>query len=195
MKMSLNLERYKDDAPTDVEAISLAERTELFKHYAGEKYAPLSKYVNLYNVHQAKPILDLFEGSQEKTRGLVDKIVQYLLEPGNYMTSKKEMCRVLGISYHLLLTQQMKFPIWKFVNFVICHSAIDETRGRVYQATADKAITGEHQDRRLYFELSRDIQRGGAQGSKSHGISITFINDAIKREEPRTITLEPEAEC
>jgi hypothetical protein len=64
-----------------------------------------------------------------------------------------------------------------FVNLLIWYQ-MQSAVGRVDLSTLDAAITGTHQDRRLYYERvgklkQKEVGTGGG--------TIVFLNDAIKR--------------
>lgn len=142
---------------------------------------PINQYLNLDNIAELAPILPLLLRTQPKTRRTMHAVLAfYAQDPGNVALSTRAMCAKLGLDYvNWWRLTNVRPEIMKFINHVLVSTA-QSYRGRVHVAAAEAGVTGGHQDRRLFFELTGDLKRGGGREGGGN-ITVVIKNDVITR--------------
>ena len=160
---------------------------------AGEDYwYPFHLYINANNVKQLKPYLpELLTLTKKRRQEAVEVLEFYIADSQHVKLSIPKMCEAVGINYasfHGICKE--KPAIWKFINILLIEDTREKYDGRVESAVADSALHGNHQDRRLYLELTGKVQRGGG-ARQPGGVNIVFVQDAMSRPgvEGRTVTI------
>lgn len=183
MELIKHLERNPPlPASQDSETLDEPQRLELVEKWrANLDIRPLDRYLNPDNIVQANQMLPYLTEIAPKTRGHVDRMIEFLFEgPENYRKSFKAICECLEISYVSFWKSCHQRPsILRFINLIVSGTAALQASGRIDMATTQAAIDGQHQDRRLYYELQGRLK--GAQRKDGGAVKIVFQQNMLAR--------------
>lgn len=144
-------------------------------------YAPLNEFVTLELAQECEKYLQLGAGKiSHESRQSAASVVHFMCDVENKGKTQAAMLKELGIPLQNFRFLERYWPgFWPFVTLISCNYMLAANHARIVQSTLDAAVTGTHQDRRLYFEAFRGLRaRGEGQGGKA---VVVFINDSVRR--------------